>query len=187
MRNHLTLGSAVRCSVAAAALAAALALTPNAQAASKPAVSMSKVAGSYKIALVIGAAETMSMNMHGHASERMIGGKNVTCSMSMQMEAMVVGAASMPMCNHHVEVHVHNKSNGKVITNAAVTIVLQSNGMHGASMMIRVPIMTMEGMNAGSSDFHYGNNINAAAGKYTVHVTVNRVKADFSVSLTGGM
>jgi hypothetical protein len=173
--------------VAATALAAALVLTPDVQGSSKASVSMSKVAGSYKIALIIGAAETMSMNMHGHASERMIGGKNATCSMSMHMQAMIAGLATKQMCNHHVEVHVHNRANGKVITNAAVTIVLQSKGMHGASMMIKVPIMTMEGMHAGTSDFHYGNNIYAAAGKYTVHVTVNRVKADFSVSLTGGM
>jgi hypothetical protein len=128
----------------------------------------------------------MSMSMNGSASERMIGGKNATCAMGMHMKAMLAGVAkSTPICNYHVEVHVYNKTSSKVVSNAAVTIVMVANGMH--SMTITVPIMTMEGMHAGPNDFHYGNKIYAAAGKYTVKVTVNRVKANFGITLTRGM
>jgi hypothetical protein len=158
----------------------------NAQATAST-TTMTKVAGPYTLKLIIGSAESMSM--HGNASERMIGGKNATCDMSMHMAMLAAraGKSKMQTCNHHVEVHVHTRKTGKIVTNAKVAISLQGQGMHGSTMMITVPIMAMEGMKAGPSDFHYGNNIYAAPGKYAVHVTVNGVKANFSVSLSGAM
>jgi hypothetical protein len=48
---------------------------------------------------------------------------------------------------------------------------------------IMVPIMTMMDPKKGMVDYHYGNNIYAPAGSYTVRVRVNRVRAAFSVTL----
>jgi hypothetical protein len=179
MSKQASLGALIRWAAAAAVLTAGLELASGAHA-----MSMTKVSGPYRITMMIGPAETMSMTTNGKATERMISGKNPTCQMGMHMEAMLagVGASTMKTCNAHVEVHVYNKSSGKVVTNAAVTIKLV-----GTSTTINVPIMTMQGMHAGPSDFHYGNNIYAAAGKYTIKVTVNRVKANFDVTITRGM
>lgn len=169
-------------------LLATLSQPGGALAQAKASTTMTKVTGPYKLKLIIGSAETMSMSMHGKASERMIGGKNATCDMSMHMAMLAeIDKSKMQTCNHHVEVHVYVKKTNKVVTNAKVAISLQGQGMHGGTMMITVPIMTMEGMKAGPSDFHYGNNIYAAPGKYTVHVTVNGAKANFSVALVGAM
>jgi hypothetical protein len=187
MSMQLSPRTIVRCLAAAAALTAAASLSLGAHAMSPSAISQTKVSGSYRLKLVIGPAETMSMTTKGNAAERMLGGKNATCQMGMLMEAVPAGvnASMMKTCNYHVEVHVYNKTSGKVVTNATVSIVMVEPGMHG--MMITVPIMSMEGMHAGPSDYHYGNNIYAAAGKYTVKVTANKVKANFAVTLSRGM
>lgn len=176
----------IRSLALAAALLGALSLMGTAHATAS--TTMTKVSGPYKLKLIVGSAETMSMSAKGSASERMIGGKNATCDMTMHMAMLArITKSTMQMCNHHIEIHVYNKTSGKVVTNARVTIALQGKGQHGGTMMITVPIMTMVGMKAGPSDFHYGNNISAAPGKYTVHVTVNGVKANFNVSLVGSM
>jgi len=173
----------VRSIVTVASLVAALTIVGATGAYAASTIKTTKIAGPYKLTLMIGPAETMSMSAKGNADERMMGGASSSdCSMAMHMAANLTRAAKMATCNHHVEVHVYNKSNGKVLTKAAVTIAMQ-----GKSMTIHVPIMMMEGMKAGPSDFHYGNNVYAPAGKYTVHVTVNTSKANFIVNLGGGM
>jgi hypothetical protein len=189
MSTHVSLGSLACCVAVVAALTAGLSLMVGAKAMSSPPMNMTKVSGPYRITLIIGPAETMSVSMNGNATERVISGKNATCQMAMHMDMLLSGVAATKMqaCNAHVEVHAYHKSNGKVVSNAAVTIVLVAKGTHGSPMTVSVPIMKMEGMNAGPSDLHYGNNIYIAAGKYTVKVAVNGVKANFAVTITRGM
>lgn len=184
MRQHLLVGSLVL----SIALLGSIFLAGEAHARADASVTMTKVSGPYKLELVIGPAETMSSSMKSTASERMIGGKNASCSMPMHMAMLAqIEQVKTQVCNHHVEIHVYVNKTGRVVANAKVAIALQGQVMHGSTMMITVPIMTMEGMKAGPKDFHYGNNIDGAPGRYTVRVTVNRVKANFSVNLAGSM
>ena len=50
-------------------------------------------------------------------------------------------------------------------------------------MSIMVPVMTMEGPHLGMKDYHYGKNVYAGPGTYTVTAQVNRVTAVFHVKL----
>jgi hypothetical protein len=137
-------------------------------------VTRNLLAGPYKLAFFVGPPETMSMN--GPGAEKMMGGQNATCKMP-GMHSMTMGSGT---CNHHVELHVRSARSGKVLTNVHVVIRMTNMKTH---MTINVPIMMMEGMHMGSSDFHYGNNVYAAAGMYSVHLQVNTTGASFSINL----
>jgi hypothetical protein len=170
-----------------------VALSPHGsvKAQAKSSVHQKKVVGKYSITLIIGAAEVMSMQK-GKGGERMLGGKNATCHMAMHtMDLARVNTkgdkAPVQNCNRHVEVHVYDKKTGKALTHASVSISLKGKSMTGGAILIGVPIMTMVGQRASMNDFHYGNNIYAPTGKYTVQVKVNGTTATFAVSLLGSM
>lgn len=73
-----------------------------------------------------------------------------------------------------------NRHNGKVVTHARVTIVMYDRVSY---MTNRVPTMMM-GAHAGMADYHYGNNVHAGPGYYTITVRVNGVSGRFSVHVT---
>ncbi len=93
------------------------------------------------------------------------------------MGSMSMGSSS---CNRHVEVHAFNRKTGRVVTNAHVSIAIY-NVRTRKSM--QVPIMLMVGATTGPSDLHYGNNVFAGAGRYTVTILINRVRTTFSFRL----
>lgn len=162
--------------LAICAFAALVDLTA-AVAAPSAAVHRQKIVGAYRLTLRIGPAEAMAMHPKGRG-ERMLGGKMAACQTpGNSMGGMSMGSAT---CNRHVEVHVVNRHTGKVVTGARVTIRLTNVRTHRS---IGVPIMTMMGAGASRADFHYGNNIHAVAGTYSVVVTVNRTTARFNVRL----
>jgi hypothetical protein len=130
-------------------------------------ISRTKHAAGYTLLLQIGPPMKMTM--------KAMGGKKARCSMSHGMP-MIAGRSSMGMakCNHHVELHVY--SDGKVVDGAHVQIRMYCIKMH---MNVWVPIMAMM-MPKHPHDFHYGNNVHAPKGVYTVFVTVNGVHARFN-------
>jgi hypothetical protein len=142
-------------------------------------VTAQKTAGKYRLVLKVGPAEMMSMN--AKSGERMMSGRPATCAM-----VGMSGGSGMNMsdkktaCNRHVELHVYQAKGGAVVQGARVTITMTNMAKH---TMVMVPMMTMEDARMGMKDLHYGNNVYAPAGMYTVHVQVNRVKATFSVHL----
>ena len=164
----------MRLGALAGVLALGLAGVQGAQAAMRGnTVTAQKTAGPYRLVLKIGPAEMMSMN--AKSGERMMSGRPATCGMSGG-SSMTMGKKRM--CNHHVELHVYRAKGGMVVQGARVTITMMNVPKH---MMVMVPIMTMEDAHMGMKDLHYGNNVYAPAGMYTVNVQVNAVKAAFSV------
>jgi len=91
----------------------------------------------------------------------------------------MAGMSMGKTCNHHAELHITRTADGQVMTRAHVTITLVNNDTH---TVIHLPIMTMAGAE-GKRDFHYGNNVYAPPGSYTVFVRVNNVRTAFSVRL----
>lgn len=168
--------------VAALSLGAALSLFTGAFAAPMI-VTKQKVVGPYRVQLRIGPTEMMGMHMGKGTGERMLGGKNPTC-LSGGHSAMPTMPSSHAMgtlaCNRHVEAHIYTKRTGRVVTHARVTISMRDAAKH---MTIMVPIMTMVGVHATMSDYHYGNNVYAGPGRYTVKVTVNGASATFNMDL----
>ena len=147
------------------AMLLALSAGGSALAAGRPGqtVRQQKVAGPYRLVLQIVPPETMGGM-----------GNSAACHMKGMAE---VGATSMKDCNHHVELHVYDRKTNRPVRGARVLIEMRNVATHGA---IDVPIMTM----GTGSDVHYGNNIYAPPGTYSVQVSVNRVRASFSIRLT---
>lgn len=113
---------------------------------------------SYLFALSIGAVQTMYTQAqvkakHPKTGEVMLSGK---------MSAMNMSSAG----ERHLEVHICT-SGGKVVSGAHPTISVDDPS--ATTMMMSVPIATMEGIGMGTSDYHYGNNVELTAGH---HITV---------------
>jgi hypothetical protein len=142
-------------------------------------VQKTAVQGRFKLQLIIGPVETMSMGAT-KSGERMLSGPMGSCKMPASgMGSMSMGSNA---CNHHVELHVHTVQ-GQVISSAKVSITLQSTKTHKT---VVVPVARMEGVTAGKKDTHFGNNMHLAAGVYTVVVKVNDVRHVFSGVKLGG-
>lgn len=154
---------------------AAVSAIGNAAAAGVP--TQQKVVAGYRVVLEIGRAQAMSgmENMNGGMT---IGGKAATCRMARTSS----GTATMhtALCNRHVAVQVFDAKTNKVIINARVVISLRDQRKH---TRIQVPILMMMS-SGGLRSFQYGNNITAAAGVYTVAVTVNRAHLTFAATLS---
>jgi len=160
----------IRRSIVAGLAAAALALSAL-SAAHAGTITQTTHVGTYGITLMVEGPQMMHMMGSGSGGETTVGGKNATCMYKGGM-----GASKGPMCNHHIEIHV--TKSGKVDIHAKVSITL-TNGKTHKKMV--VPIMNMYGKDV--RDYHYGNNIYAPSGTYTVAVIVDKVKTSFTIKL----
>jgi hypothetical protein len=131
----------------------------------------------YALTFRLGPAETMYTaaevkSKHPTSGEVMAGGS---------MSGMSMGGDSMGTGNRHLEVQVRSRESGKIL-NVVPTIGLHDKtAMSGMAMSVKLPVMAMEGIGAGASDLHYGNNVKLTAGHtYDAVVTVNRETATFS-------
>lgn len=129
----------------------------------------------YRLTLAVGPAEAMYTAAEVKAKHPKTG------------EVMVGGSASMgsmPMggVNHHLEVRIVRRANGRVVTNAKPAISLtDTTPMGGMGMTEKVDAMAMQGVGEGVADLHYGDNVKLSAGHtYRVAVTVNGEKASFT-------
>jgi hypothetical protein len=97
--------------------------------------------------------EAQVKTMHPKAGEVMVGG-------SMSGSSMSMGKGT-----RHLEVHIHSRATGKVVTNVVPTIrIRDKTAMSSMTMTVNVPVMAMEGVTAGTADLHYGNNVPLTTG-----------------------
>jgi hypothetical protein len=84
-----------------------------------------------------------------------------------------VGATPAP--NHHLIVHVFDRTSGKAVTDAKVQMSIRPVGAdgHPNGPSRDVPVVTMQAIGAGAASTHYGNNLVIPAGDYMVSVIVN--------------
>jgi hypothetical protein len=142
-------------------------------------VQKTAVQGRFRLQLIIGPAEKMSMTAT-KSGEKMLGGAMAMCKMPAGgMGSMNMGSNA---CNHHVELHVHTVQ-GQLISSATVSITVQNMKTHKT---VAVPVARMEGVMAGKKDTHFGNNMHLATGTYTVVVKVNDVRHVFKGVKLGG-
>jgi len=136
---------------------------------------------SYSLRLVVGPVEEMYTKAevakkHPKSGEVVLGGA------PMQM---VEGSAA-----RHLEVHVCKRGTADVVRNAAPTITVSDLTAHTTR---KVPVSMMQGVMAGASDLHYGNNASLPAGhRFRVTVAVKGEQASFTfvapkVKGSGGM
>lgn len=96
------------------------------------------------------------------------------------------GAMSMGGSARHVEVKIVKRSTGKVVGTAHPAIGLVDQNVSNA-MTVKVPFAVMRGVDEGSADLHYGNNVDLVGGhRYRVTVTLAGEQAVFQVTAPKG-
>lgn len=98
--------------------------------------------------------------------------------------ASPVGPNAPSMPDHHLVVHLFDRTTGKAVTGAAVEMTFQTIDSEGRPVgpAHQVPVVEMQVIGKGPSTTHYGNNVNLPGGKrYQVRVTANGVTATFDV------
>ena len=136
---------------------------------------------SYNVTLVIGPSQTMLMP---DAAKGATEGEVMAPMPGMPLADMPTTDAGHPV-NHHLEVHLVNKSDGNVVTDTAPTINIAD--AKGASRAVS-PVVAMYGVTVGPSDWHFGGNVYLADGTYTVTVTIAGETATFAnVAIVGSL
>jgi len=129
---------------------------------------------SYVFALSIGPVEEMYTQAQVKAKHPKTG----EVMLSGTMGSMNMSSSSI----HHLEVHICT-SGGAVVTGAHPTITIDDPT--AKTMMMSVPIATMEGIGMGMSDYHYGNNIDVPSGHHiTVTVKLNGEQVVFHTTVS---
>jgi hypothetical protein len=104
---------------------------------------------------------------HPKAGEVMFTGQMV---MPPGMANMVSMAGMSAPGWYHIEVHFYDKTTGFPVKGLDPVITVTNAGTGQARSL---PIVTMQGINEGARDFHYGNNIELPHGQYHVTATAN--------------
>jgi len=92
-----------------------------------------------------------------------------------------MSASSYPAGWRHTEVHIYNRSDNRVITDAAPVMTVTDDQ---SGQTTNVPSVTMQSVVEGASDLHYGNNAYLPSGhSYTFTVTVAGETATFHFKL----
>jgi hypothetical protein len=102
-------------------------------------------------------------------------------------EVMFGGTMTMPSDTtnispdwHHLEVHIFDKKTGNVVKTVTPVLTV-TNDATGKTQ--QVPIVVMQGIVEGPSDYHYGNNVDMPKGNYTVTVVIGSETANFDFSV----
>lgn len=103
-------------------------------------------------------------------TEEMYSRSQVTASHPKTGEVMLNGAMSMAQGPgaQHLEVHICSRHGGDVVVGAPPSITVTDVT---ANITAAIPVATMQGVTAGQSDRHYGNNIEVPTRhSFVVHV-----------------
>ncbi len=130
--------------------------------------------GSPEKMLMISAAQAKSR--HITSGELMVGGS---------MSGMSSGAMNGHMTTRHLELHICNRTSGKVVTGAMPTITAAPSSGGTTEYL---PVAVMEGVVAGAADLHYGNNVPLRPStRYTITVRLGADHAAFNYTVPHGM
>lgn len=152
-----------------------------------PGISQTAETSSYRMVLDVGPREAMytpaqAQAQHPSHGEVMLGGQMSDMGNMGQMHNMGdMANMGAPASARHLEVHICNRSTGRVVTNLAPDITLVDNS--AANMTDHVPTAVMRGTTSPQSDVHYGNNVvMPPARHFTVTVAVGDQHATFHVA-----
>ena len=128
--------------------------------------------GLYNLSLEVGPLQPMYTpaqvsTQHPKAGEVMFSGQMVMPPGMANMESMA--GMSAPGW-YHLEVHYYDKTSGYPVKGLDPVITVTNTSTGQAQT---VPIVTMQGINEGARDFHYGNNIQLPSGQYHVTAAAN--------------
>jgi hypothetical protein len=138
---------------------------------------------SYNLTLEVGPLQPMytqaqASSQHPKAGEVMFTGQMVMPPGMAGMESMA--GMTAPPGWHHLEVHFFDRTSGYPVKGLDPVITITSLGGGQAQT---VPIVTMQGLNEGARDFHYGNNVELPPGRYRVTATAGDETGTFDITV----
>jgi len=137
---------------------------------------------SFNLSLEVGPLQPMytpqqQAAQHPKAGEVMFSGHMVMPPGMAGMENM----AGMSAPNwYHMEVHYYDKTTGYPVKGLEPVVTVASAATGQAQTL---PIVTMQGLNEGVRDFHYGNNIELPKGQYHVTTVANGQTGTFDIGV----
>jgi hypothetical protein len=126
--------------------------------------------GKYVMASIAGPNEAMytvaqARTLHPKTGEIMISGQMIGKGGS----SMSMGATSVM---RHIEVHICSKATGKAMVGAQPLMSIKD--LSRGSMMTKLRVAEMQGLNRNPADTHYGNNVTVIPGHhYQIQTTLN--------------
>jgi len=138
--------------------------------------------GSFNLSLEVGPLQPMytpqqQATQHPKAGEVMFTGQMVMPPGMADMQSM----AGMSAPNwYHMEVHYYDRTSGYPVKGLS-PVVTVTNAATGQAQTL--PIVTMQGLNEGVRDFHYGNNIELPKGQYHVTTVADGQTGAFDFSI----
>lgn len=130
---------------------------------------------SYNLVAEVGALQAMytpsqASSQHPKTGEVMFGG-----TMTMPSDT-----TSISPDWHHLEVHIFDRKTGNVVKTVTPVLTVTNDATENKQ---QVPIVVMQGIVEGPSDYHYGNNVDLPKGNYTVTVLIGSETANFDFSV----
>ena len=141
------------------------------------AMMQSKTTAEYRVELHVLPAEPFF-------SKADVAAKNVKEGMEIEGGAAPIAPDADSHPNHHLVVHIFDKTTAKVVADATVTmsfVALDAKG-NPTGAPSDVPVVIMQAVGKGPASTHYGNNVTIPPGRYSVNVTVNGQKVVFAVT-----
>jgi hypothetical protein len=137
---------------------------------------------SWNLSLEVGPLQPMytpqqQATQHPRQGEVMFTGQMVMPPGMANMQSM----AGMSAPNwYHMEVHYYDKTTGYPVKGLDPVVTVTSAATGQAQTL---PIVTMQGLNEGVRDFHYGNNIELPKGRYHVTTVANGQTDSFDITV----
>ena len=128
------------------------------------------VVGKYVMVSIAGPNEAMytvaqARKLHPKTGEIMVSGKMIGNGGS----SMSMGSTSVM---RHIEVHICLEATGKAVVGAQPLMSIKD--LSRGSMMTKLPVAEMQGLNRDPADTHYGNNVTVIPGhRYQLQTTIN--------------
>jgi len=137
---------------------------------------------SWNLSLEVGPMEPMytpaqQASLHPRLGEVMFSGRMV---MPPGMADMVSMAGMSAPGWYHMEVHFYDRTTGYPVRGLDPVITGTDTASGKAQTL---PIVTMQGINEGARDYHYGNNIQLPSGRYRVTAVADGQTGAFDITV----
>jgi hypothetical protein len=134
---------------------------------------LTQTTATYRVTLILGPLATMLTPDQAKTAKS---GEAMVAMMGMPTPAMMMTDQGQPV-NHHLELHVYNKTSGAVASDQVPTITItdlagKSRTLSSATLLYDVAI--------GQSDLHFGNNVHLSDGTYTITAQIGTETAVFA-------
>lgn len=143
--------------------------------------------GTAPVAMPVVTSDSYLFELAVNPPEKMIMPNMAAGATSGELMVMVPGLPVPPMSmtdqgmpvDHHVEIHIFDLKTGAVVKDKVPTMLITNEATGATRTLASGNIMAMYGLDIGTSDFHFGNNMYLPDGTYMISVTLGGQTAVF--------